>query len=92
MMTTLNQIEVGRQVTRQMKCWTKQYGEVIEVGAGQNDGRVRVQWTHMIYTPVKWDGKIGRKINNVPTGDPERTESMTRRPRTWMRISALKVV
>jgi hypothetical protein len=88
MTTATMQIDVGTKIERQMNWWTKQYGEVIEVG----DGRVRVQWTHMIYTPVKWDGKISRKINNVPTGEPERTESMVRRPKTWVKVSALRVI
>jgi len=88
----MQRVEVGSKVERAVSKFSKHFGEVIQVGEGSNDGRVRVQWTHMIYTPVKWDGKISRKINHIPTGEPERVSSMTHRPKTWIRIAAITIV
>lgn len=88
----MRQIEIGNRVERTVNQFMRHYGEVIEIGADANVGRVRVKWTEMVYTPVKWDGKIGRKINNVPFGEPEKTASMSGRPRTWIKAISVVVV
>lgn len=65
-------------------------GSVVEIGSGSNEGRIRVLWDTICWTPCT--SKIVKKrYVQTPTGEPEQIRPARDREavRTWVAVSSV---